>query len=346
MSSVAQLWQRSYGATRRVHRSVLRRAARWRAGPARAVGPLAFFPAADIWCARIAGDGVVLLGDAAGANDPSRGQGLSICFRDARELRDALLADDDWQRAIASYADRRAVYYAALRADAQWSALLTSGVGPRPTRAAPAPSTPAGSTPSWAVTAASSAPAPTGSWSTRPRASTSSARTCRLKTDGATRPLPASIADVTATWLNAALATSPAWDGARIVTLSTRTLGGAASLASAVYQATVTVETPGGAACTRQLLLKLHAPDDSRRDEDGYAAEAYFYTTFASHADVPAPLTYLAEYDAHSRRLLIVQECLSDGSIGTADGLLSLDDVERVLGSLATLHAAWWTCRP
>jgi 2-polyprenyl-6-methoxyphenol hydroxylase-like FAD-dependent oxidoreductase len=99
-------------------------------GPARAIGPLAFFPAADIWCERVAGDGVVLLGDAAGANDPSRGQGLSICFRDARELRDALLANDDWQRAITTYAARRATYYAALRADAQWSALLTSGVGP------------------------------------------------------------------------------------------------------------------------------------------------------------------------------------------------------------------------
>jgi menaquinone-9 beta-reductase len=99
-------------------------------GPARAIGPLAFFPAADIWCERVAGDDVVLLGDAAGANDPSRGQGLSICFRDARELRDALLDDDDWQRAIARFADRRATYYAALRADAQWSALLTSGVGP------------------------------------------------------------------------------------------------------------------------------------------------------------------------------------------------------------------------
>ena len=99
-------------------------------GPARAVGPLAFFPAADIWCERVAGAGVALLGDAAGANDPSRGQGLSICFRDARELRDALLHDSDWERALASYAARRATYYAALRADAQWTALLSSGVGP------------------------------------------------------------------------------------------------------------------------------------------------------------------------------------------------------------------------
>jgi hypothetical protein len=149
---------------------------------------------------------------------------------------------------------------------------------------------------------------------------------------------------VTPAWLNAALAQAPAWDGARIVALAARPLGGAASLVSAVYRVDARVEaaTPDGADETRQLLVKLHAPDDAQRDEQGYAAEAYFYTALASRYSMPAPLTFLAEYDAHSRRLLIVQEFLNAGSIGTADGLLSLDDVERVLSSLATLHAAWW----
>ena len=53
---------------------------------------MAFFPNADIWANRAAGNGVALIGDAAGANDPSLGQGLSICMRDARELRERIVA--------------------------------------------------------------------------------------------------------------------------------------------------------------------------------------------------------------------------------------------------------------
>ena len=97
---------------------------------ARAAGPLAFFSNADIWPDRVAGDGVALIGDAAGANDPSRGQGLAICFRDVRELRDALLSERDWERATTAYAERHAAYYAVLRAHAQWSAWLAIEVGP------------------------------------------------------------------------------------------------------------------------------------------------------------------------------------------------------------------------
>jgi 2-polyprenyl-6-methoxyphenol hydroxylase-like FAD-dependent oxidoreductase len=97
----------------------------------RPAGPLAFFPNADIWAERAAGEGVVLIGDAAGANDPSLGQGLSIGFRDARELRDALLAEPDWEVAITGYAERRAAYYAVLRAHAQWSVRLWTEVGPQ-----------------------------------------------------------------------------------------------------------------------------------------------------------------------------------------------------------------------
>ena len=72
----------------------------------------------------------IVIGDAAGANDPSLGQGLSVCMRDARELRDALLAEPDWDAAIETYADRRATYYAVLREYAKWMAILRIEAGP------------------------------------------------------------------------------------------------------------------------------------------------------------------------------------------------------------------------
>jgi 2-polyprenyl-6-methoxyphenol hydroxylase-like FAD-dependent oxidoreductase len=61
---------------------------------ARAAGPLATFDGADCWVDHPYRDGVALVGDAAASTDPS--WGLSLTLRDARVLRDALLANDDW----------------------------------------------------------------------------------------------------------------------------------------------------------------------------------------------------------------------------------------------------------
>src|SRR6478735_5198837 len=49
---------------------------------AKIAGPLAFFPNADIVPDRITGINSVLIGDAAGSNDPSVGHGLSIVYSD------------------------------------------------------------------------------------------------------------------------------------------------------------------------------------------------------------------------------------------------------------------------
>lgn len=99
---------------------------------ARPAGPLAFFPGIDDWADRLVAAGLVLIGDAAGANDPSQGHGLSLAFRDARELRDGLLgtAEADWPRATAEFAARRTVYAAPLRAHARWSGPLSTEQGP------------------------------------------------------------------------------------------------------------------------------------------------------------------------------------------------------------------------
>jgi 2-polyprenyl-6-methoxyphenol hydroxylase-like FAD-dependent oxidoreductase len=96
---------------------------------ARAVGPAAFFSGSDIYPDRIAGEGIVLIGDAAGANDPSQGQGMSLTLRDVRELRDLLLAGN-WQAAIEEFARRRPSWYEPLRAYAIWQGPLFTDVGP------------------------------------------------------------------------------------------------------------------------------------------------------------------------------------------------------------------------
>ena len=76
---------------------------------ARPAGPCNSYPNEDTWTDRMAQDGLVLIGDAAGSNDPIIGQGLSITLRDVRLVRDALLGEREWTpRIFEPYAVERA----------------------------------------------------------------------------------------------------------------------------------------------------------------------------------------------------------------------------------------------
>jgi 2-polyprenyl-6-methoxyphenol hydroxylase-like FAD-dependent oxidoreductase len=63
---------------------------------ARPAGPCHSYPNEDAWTDPPLAPGVVLIGDAAGHNDPIIGQGLSIALRDVRVVRDILLAERVW----------------------------------------------------------------------------------------------------------------------------------------------------------------------------------------------------------------------------------------------------------
>jgi 2-polyprenyl-6-methoxyphenol hydroxylase-like FAD-dependent oxidoreductase len=101
---------------------------------ARQAGPVGFFPNSCTWSSRIALGHVVLVGDAAGALDPTQGLGTSLLFRDVRVLSDLLTADEDWERATSEFARQRQTYYEVLRAYDRWCALLDSEEGPEADR--------------------------------------------------------------------------------------------------------------------------------------------------------------------------------------------------------------------
>jgi 2-polyprenyl-6-methoxyphenol hydroxylase-like FAD-dependent oxidoreductase len=76
---------------------------------ARVAGPCATFTGEDTWTDVPFTDGVVLVGDAAGYNDPLIGQGLSLAMRDVRVLSEGLLGSEDWSQAtLIAYAEERA----------------------------------------------------------------------------------------------------------------------------------------------------------------------------------------------------------------------------------------------
>jgi 2-polyprenyl-6-methoxyphenol hydroxylase-like FAD-dependent oxidoreductase len=83
-------------------------------------GPIGFFPNNDIWASRIAGNGVVLIGDAAGAPDPTQGHGTAMLFHDVRALSELLLSESNWETAVEEFADRRRRAFAVINEVDRW----------------------------------------------------------------------------------------------------------------------------------------------------------------------------------------------------------------------------------
>lgn len=75
---------------------------------AKPIGPCHGYPNNDVWLDSPVFDGVVLIGDAAGHNDPSGGQGISVAFKDARLVSEAMLNGASWGPEIFStYVEER-----------------------------------------------------------------------------------------------------------------------------------------------------------------------------------------------------------------------------------------------
>jgi 2-polyprenyl-6-methoxyphenol hydroxylase-like FAD-dependent oxidoreductase len=91
----------------------------------RPIGPCLVYPNNDTWIDAPYAQGVLLIGDAAGRNDPITGQGLSITHRDVRIVRDLLLGERHWtQEAFASYGEERKERMRRLRVAARISAIV------------------------------------------------------------------------------------------------------------------------------------------------------------------------------------------------------------------------------
>jgi len=97
---------------------------------AKPVGPLATFDGRSVWADVAYRNGVALIGDAAANTDPTWGQGLSMALRDARVLRDQLLANEDWEQASEAYAEARQQYFGAVHTMENWQTQLLMETGP------------------------------------------------------------------------------------------------------------------------------------------------------------------------------------------------------------------------
>ncbi|MEO8601394.1 MAG: FAD-dependent monooxygenase [bacterium] len=98
---------------------------------AQPAGPCNSYPNEDTWTDTLYAPGVLLLGDAAGSNDPIIGQGLSIALRDVGLVRDALLGNQTWSAGVfEAYATERRERMRRLRFSASVVSTLMNEFGP------------------------------------------------------------------------------------------------------------------------------------------------------------------------------------------------------------------------
>jgi 2-polyprenyl-6-methoxyphenol hydroxylase-like FAD-dependent oxidoreductase len=96
---------------------------------ARPVGPFNAFSNEDHWSEDPRAPGIVLVGDAAGYNDPITGQGLSIAFRDVRLVSEALLAGGRDGASFTDYVRERSERMRRLRIAARLNSTLKAEFG-------------------------------------------------------------------------------------------------------------------------------------------------------------------------------------------------------------------------
>ena len=96
---------------------------------AQPIGPFNSFSNEDHWTEDPTAPGVVLVGDAAGHNDPIIGQGLSIALRDVRFVSEIILAGQWNQEAFHPYVEERLERMRRLRITARLAVTLRSEFG-------------------------------------------------------------------------------------------------------------------------------------------------------------------------------------------------------------------------
>jgi len=73
-----------------------------------------------------------------------------------------------------------------------------------------------------------------------------------------------------------------------------------------------------------------------------YEREVRFYNELSSRTPVRTPRCYYSHLDSETGFALLVLEDLAHARNGNSIAGCSVDEVARVLFTLAVLHAAWW----
>jgi hypothetical protein len=156
--------------------------------------------------------------------------------------------------------------------------------------------------------------------------------------------LPQRAADFTPEWLSAALASTGSAAPNSVQSVSVRPLGMSTGLTSDLFLITPTYHS--GTAGPATMLAKMSSEDEVTAALGSslrlFQREVRFYQELARDAGVGVPLVYFADSEEDSGRYVILLEDLGRAGRSVPPHECSVEDAERVVTALASMHAKWW----
>ena len=156
--------------------------------------------------------------------------------------------------------------------------------------------------------------------------------------------VPASPGEVTADWLTSVL-NAQGQGSVHVESCDVELLGGEQGMTGQLVRLRIRYQDdrPGLPAT---LIAKFAAADPAARAVISalghYEREVRFYEELSSRTPLPTPRCYYSHLDSDTGFALLVLEDLANARNGNSIAGCSVDEVARVLPTLATLHATWW----
>lgn len=146
--------------------------------------------------------------------------------------------------------------------------------------------------------------------------------------------IPASIDDVTATWLAEVT-------GLPVEAVGIEQIGMGIGVSSALYRAHLDT----GSGLPTSVVIKLPALDDAAVFTSTvlsmYRREVTFFNELASGAPIRVPRCHHASVDADSHFVVVMEDLGEHRVVDQLEGM-TLDDAHAAVDALARWHAAWW----
>src|SRR6476469_4742301 len=156
--------------------------------------------------------------------------------------------------------------------------------------------------------------------------------------------IPRSARELTADWLSAALRSHDP-NRRRVESFDIDLFSGEQGMTGQLARLHLRYQREPGSMPTT-VIAKFSAPDPVVRTLISalghYEREVGFYELLSSRTPVPIPRCYYSRLEDHDGSAILILADLGGLRNGNSIAGCSVDDVARVLVSLARLHARWW----
>ena len=156
--------------------------------------------------------------------------------------------------------------------------------------------------------------------------------------------MPASPDEITSDWLTSVLERNGT-GGQKVQSFTAELLGGEQGMTGQLVRLAIRYSDERSN-LPKTLIAKFSAAEPAARELISalghYEREVRFYESLASRTPVPTPHCYYSHLDDSTGAALLVLEDLARARNGNSIAGCSVDEVARVLLTLARMHATWW----